>query len=194
MGLDIIADVKKGYLPNAVTLIGLFLIPVVLYFHKNNSFGLTLLFFTLTWVADYFDGWLARKLKQTSQTGAFFDPLADKIFTVIFLIYFWNNFSEFLSIPIIAIALSLTTLRLYKIYYGKEKKIEYNIMASASGKIKTNMEKSAFCLLFLADYYVGIGCQVEYCGFYLPYIANFVLSTSIIFAAFSLHHQIREIS
>ena len=98
------------------------------------------------------------------------------------------------SIPVMAIALSLTTLRIYKIYYGKEKKIVYNIMASASGKIKTSLEKSAFCLLFLADFYVNLGCPADYCHFYLQYVANFVLFVSIIFAAFSLHHQIHEIS
>jgi len=194
MGLDIVADIKKGWLPNAVTLIGLFFIPIIIHCHQQSFYGLTLLFFTLAWVADFFDGWLARKLGQTSQTGAFFDPLADKIFTVIFLIYFWKNFSEFLSIPVIAIALSLTTLRLYKIYYGKEKKQTYNIMAGTSGKIKTSLEKSALCLIFLADYYVNVGCPTEICHFYLQYAANFVLSVSIIFAAFSLHHQIHEIS
>ncbi len=194
MGLDIVADIKRGWLPNAITLLGLFFIPIIIHYHGTGDFGMTLLFFTLAWVTDFFDGWLARKLKQTSQTGAFFDPLADKIFTVIFLIYFWKNFSEFFSIPVMAIALSLTTLRIYKIYYGKEKKIVYNIMASASGKIKTSLEKSAFCLLFLADFYVNLGCPADYCHFYLQYVANFVLFVSIIFAAFSLHHQIHEIS
>jgi CDP-diacylglycerol--glycerol-3-phosphate 3-phosphatidyltransferase len=194
MGLDIVADIKKGWLPNAVTLIGLFFIPIIIHCHHHGYYGLTLLFFTLAWITDFFDGWLARKLCQTSQTGAFFDPLADKIFTITFLIYFWKNFSEFLSIPVIAIALSLTTLRLYKIYYGKKKEVVYNIMASISGKIKTSLEKSAICLLLLADFYVNLGCSAEFCQFYLQYAANFVLSVSIIFAAFSLHHQIHEIS
>jgi CDP-diacylglycerol--glycerol-3-phosphate 3-phosphatidyltransferase len=32
-------------------------------------------------VTDYFDGWLARKMKAVSKFGKFFDPLADKFLT-----------------------------------------------------------------------------------------------------------------
>jgi CDP-diacylglycerol--glycerol-3-phosphate 3-phosphatidyltransferase len=47
---------------------------------KDGSLIIWLVFlFLVAAITDYFDGWLARKLKTESKFGRFFDPLADKI-------------------------------------------------------------------------------------------------------------------
>lgn len=186
-------DFKKGLLPNLITTFGLLTIPFIIVAAGKHNWPLALFFFTLAWLADFFDGWLARKLKLNTQIGAFYDPLVDKIFTFCFLLYFWNQLNIALILPIIAIGTTLTTLRVYKWYYGTKKSVDYSIMASISGKAKTNLEKSAFALLLLGQtfhYYRIFSLDI----IRLTAIsADCLLLFSIFFALFSLHHQIKTI-
>ena len=69
-------------IPNSLTLIRILLIPVfVLVFYLPYKWthlaasGL----FALGAITDWLDGYLARKLDQTSVFGAFLDPVADKL-------------------------------------------------------------------------------------------------------------------
>tara|TARA_R110002110_G_scaffold376568_2_gene586765 strand:+ start:279835 stop:280392 length:558 start_codon:yes stop_codon:yes gene_type:complete len=69
-------------IPNILTLSRVALIPVVVLMLFADdpamrwwSFGL----FTLLSVTDYFDGYLARALNQSSALGALMDPIADKV-------------------------------------------------------------------------------------------------------------------
>ena len=67
-------------------------------------------------ITDYLDGYFARKLNQATNSGAIFDPIADKIVGMAFYSYLlinsiapvWfcsiliiRNFAQFLSIPIL---------------------------------------------------------------------------------------------
>lgn len=69
-------------LPNFLTLSRILVIPLLVaaFFLPaplNNwaTFGL----FVIASATDYFDGWLARRLGQTSSLGRFLDPVADKL-------------------------------------------------------------------------------------------------------------------
>ena len=69
-------------IPNILTLSRIALIPVVILMLFADdpamrwwSFGL----FAVLAVTDYFDGYLARVLKQSSALGALMDPIADKV-------------------------------------------------------------------------------------------------------------------
>jgi ribosomal protein S12 methylthiotransferase len=69
-------------IPNLLTLLRLVLIPVfviVFYFPVEWSYFAAAVFFVLAAVTDWFDGYLARKLNQTTPFGAFLDPVADKV-------------------------------------------------------------------------------------------------------------------
>ncbi|MDX1561656.1 MAG: CDP-diacylglycerol--glycerol-3-phosphate 3-phosphatidyltransferase [Gammaproteobacteria bacterium] len=69
-------------LPNALTWIRIIAIPlVVIVFYLPVSWAgpAAGLLFALAGITDYFDGYLARKLGQTSRFGAFLDPVADKL-------------------------------------------------------------------------------------------------------------------
>jgi len=69
-------------LPNLLTWIRILAIPlvVVLFFLPVAWAGpASGLLFALAGITDYFDGYLARKLDQTSRFGAFLDPVADKL-------------------------------------------------------------------------------------------------------------------
>ncbi|MFA6536974.1 MAG: CDP-alcohol phosphatidyltransferase family protein [Patescibacteria group bacterium] len=192
---NLYADFKKGIIPNSITLLGIILMIISIILFDKGLLLPALAFFVSGWIADLFDGWSARKYKRISQIGTFFDPLADKFNTIVYLIYFWNNISIIISITIIAIGVSLTVLRIYKWYYGKKKNIEYNIMARNAGKIKTNVERSAFCLFLLIPicqkYFFEINQTIE--TNIITFI-NWIFVASIIFAILSLHKQIQEIS
>ncbi len=68
--------------PNSLTLLRIFLVPflvVVLLtkFHGREYAGLTI--FLVAAVTDFFDGFFARRWKQTTRLGALLDPIADKL-------------------------------------------------------------------------------------------------------------------
>lgn len=69
-------------LPNALTLLRIFLVPflvVVLLtkFAGREFVGLGI--FLIAAITDFFDGWIARRRKQTTRLGALLDPIADKL-------------------------------------------------------------------------------------------------------------------
>ena len=81
-------------IPNSLTWARIALIPLfvgIFYLpeswmtvtHRNE---LATLFFVVAAVTDWFDGYLARALKQTSAFGAFLDPVADKLMVAAALI------------------------------------------------------------------------------------------------------------
>ena len=74
--------------PNSLTFLRLALIPIfVAAFYllpDHVAHVSTTALFALAAITDWLDGYLARKLGQTSQFGAFLDPVADKL-----LAYSW---------------------------------------------------------------------------------------------------------
>ncbi len=68
-------------LPNALSALRLAGVPVFLYLVLGpHADGWALLLLMASGVTDYLDGWLARKLGQTSVLGAMLDPLADRLY------------------------------------------------------------------------------------------------------------------
>lgn len=68
--------------PNALTwfrIIAIPLVVVVFYWPAPWARPAAGLLFGLAGITDYLDGYLARRLKQTSNFGAFLDPVADKL-------------------------------------------------------------------------------------------------------------------
>ena len=77
-------------LPNLLTLSRLLLIvPVILLLSLGGTSAAwwALGVFLVASVTDFFDGWLARRLSCTSNLGVFLDPLADKVFANVLLVY-----------------------------------------------------------------------------------------------------------
>ena len=70
---------KEINFPNLLTLIRLFLGPVIMYliFQENNVVAMSLL--VIAWATDVGDGYFARKYNLTTEFGKHFDRLVDKL-------------------------------------------------------------------------------------------------------------------
>ena len=105
-------------IPNSLTFLRIGLIPVfVLVFYAPLDWGrqLACLIFVAAALTDLLDGYLARKLRQTSQLGAFLDPVADKLMiAVVLVLLVERDPSPLLSLPaavIIGREISVSALR-----------------------------------------------------------------------------------
>ena len=70
--------------PNAFTLVRLCCIPLFLYLllGRDNQIAAAWLLGGLG-ATDWVDGWLARRLNQTSEFGKMFDPIADRLLFIV---------------------------------------------------------------------------------------------------------------
>ena len=76
-------------IPNLLTSFRIVLVPVfMVFFYLPVSWGeqVAAAVFMVAAITDLFDGYLARKLGQTSAFGAFLDPVADKVIVTVALI------------------------------------------------------------------------------------------------------------
>jgi cardiolipin synthase len=82
--MEAVASHRYLTLPNAFTLLRLCCIPLFLYllFGRDNRAGAAWLLGGLG-ATDWVDGWLARRLHQTSEFGKVFDPTADRLLFII---------------------------------------------------------------------------------------------------------------
>ena len=73
---------KLAYLPNAITLSRIALVPVLILALKDQHYGLALALFVLAGLSDALDGFLAKRLNLVSRLGGILDPAADKILLI----------------------------------------------------------------------------------------------------------------
>ena len=81
------------YIPNLITILALFCGLTSIKFSINGEWKVAVYLIVFASFLDFFDGWIARKLKGDSNFGAELDSLSDVIaFGVApsFLIYFWS--------------------------------------------------------------------------------------------------------
>jgi len=143
--------------PNSITWIRILLIPLfvgVYYFPENwlswpakNWTGAIL--FSLAAITDWFDGYLARKLGQTSAFGAFLDPVADKLMVAAALIVLVNldRAHPVAAIIIIGREITISALREWMAEIGARK----SVAVSSLGKIKTAAQMVAIPMLLFHD-------------------------------------------
>jgi cardiolipin synthase (CMP-forming) len=70
------------YLPNAITLARIALVPVLILALKDQRYDLALALFVLAGLSDALDGFLAKRLNLVTRLGGVLDPAADKILLV----------------------------------------------------------------------------------------------------------------
>lgn len=64
--------------PNFISLGRLIAVPFIVYLIIQSSFGWAFWLFVLAGVSDALDGYIAKRMDQTSSLGSYLDPIADK--------------------------------------------------------------------------------------------------------------------
>lgn len=67
-------------IPNLLSLLRIALVPVFLWFLLNEMFLSAIAVLALAGLTDFLDGYLARKLNQTTKLGKMLDPVADRLY------------------------------------------------------------------------------------------------------------------
>ncbi len=160
-------------IPNILTFIRILIIPllVFVYYFPPNVIGMKIaaLLFGLACITDWLDGYLARKLNQTSKLGAFLDPIADKLIVVTVLVMIADEFGKLsILIPaliIIGREIAVSGLREWMSELGYRGSVSVSII----GKIKTTVQMiSLFLLLYR---YPIFGVPIFEIGVWLLYVA-----------------------
>jgi len=133
-------------LPNMITLARLASIPVfvaVFYMPFRGAALTAAVIFLVAGLTDMLDGYLARKLKQTSRFGAFLDPVADKLMVSAALIMLVQAHATiWLAAPAIVIIsreITVSALREWMAEVGQRSKVA----VSNIGKVKTVLQIAA---------------------------------------------------
>lgn len=136
----------KMNVPIYLTCFRVILIPFfIIAFYLPFSFSpfLTTLIFFIAGITDWFDGYLARRWKQTTRFGAFLDPVADKVMVAVALVLVVEHYSVFwMTLPAIIMIsreIIISALREWMAEVG-----ERGVVAvSWLGKVKTTAQMFA---------------------------------------------------
>ncbi|MFA7270273.1 MAG: CDP-diacylglycerol--glycerol-3-phosphate 3-phosphatidyltransferase [Sterolibacterium sp.] len=113
--------------------------------------------FVVASITDWLDGWLARKLGQTSAFGAFLDPVADKLMVAAALLVLvqMERADAIIAFVIIGREIAISALREWMAKIGAAK----NIAVSFIGKVKTTAQMIAIPMLLFHDDLFGFSVQ-----------------------------------
>lgn len=141
-------------LPNMLTLSRIVAIPVIVaifYLPVEWNFLVASLIFIAAALTDLFDGYLARKLNQTTKLGAFLDPVADKLIVAVALILLVEVYaSPWMAIPAIVIIgreIIISALREWMAECGHRAQVA----VSNIGKVKTVIQMFAISMVLMVD-------------------------------------------
>ena len=151
-------------LPNIITLSRIALLPfIVIFYCLPMSWGglVASCLYVFASITDWADGYLARRLNQTSEFGAFLDPVSDKLFVSVMLVTLtFSHSSVYMLIPaliIIAREIAVGSLREWMAIKGRRDVVKVTF----SGKLKTATQMVAIFILLSstkdsAFYYLGL--------------------------------------
>ncbi|MEA3410557.1 MAG: CDP-diacylglycerol--glycerol-3-phosphate 3-phosphatidyltransferase [Pseudomonadota bacterium] len=171
-------------LPNALTLLRIGLIPLfvfVFYLPYEWAFPVSSLIFGLAGLTDWFDGYLARRLDQTSAFGAFLDPVADKLMVAVALVMLVDRHGPdnlMLAIPAIIIIgreITISALREWMAEQGRRG----SVAVSFIGKVKTTVQ--IISLLFLLWFHPILGIPIYEIGLVLLVVSAALTVWSMVY-------------
>jgi cardiolipin synthase (CMP-forming) len=122
-------------------IVGVFYLPI----DRQTQNLIATVLFVLSAVTDWFDGYLARKLNQTSSFGAFLDPVADKLLVCASLLALLhlNRVDMFVALIIVGREIAISALREWMAQIGAGKSVAVHMI----GKLKTTAQMVAIPFL-----------------------------------------------
>jgi cardiolipin synthase (CMP-forming) len=105
-------------------------------------------------LTDWLDGYLARKLNQTSAFGAFLDPVADKFLVCasLLVLVHLNRADVFVALIIIGREIAISALREWMAQIGASKSVAVHML----GKVKTTVQMVAIPFLLYDGKLFGV--------------------------------------
>ena len=159
-------------LPNIITLARILLVPVfvVIYLWPGDgTYLIAATLFALAAATDWLDGYLARRLNQTTPFGAFLDPVADKLIVVSALtVLLAQHSTVWLTLPgLIIIGREIIISALREWMAGMNSSV--TVAVSYLGKIKTSLQMIAIAVLLAVPPNSDSG--LIFAGYTLLYVA-----------------------
>ena len=147
-------------IPTRITVSRLAMVPIlvlVFYLPFENHQIVAAGVFTLAALTDWFDGYLARKLGQTTEFGAFLDPVADKLMVAVALVLLVEQHDTILftlaACVIVGREIVVSALREWMAELGARTSVGVNFIA----KVKTFVQMLAIIALLALDPVINAG-------------------------------------
>lgn len=142
---------------------------------KNHIATALFVVFALT---DWLDGYLARKLNQSSAFGAFLDPVADKILVCasLLILVHLTRVDVFVALIIIGREIAISALREWMAQIGASKSVAVHMI----GKVKTVVQMVAIPFLLFDGKLFGI-IDTKLWGTWLIWVAAVLTIWSMIY-------------
>lgn len=178
-------------IPNLLTLLRVVLIPVfvMVYFidwkwaHQAAAF-----IFWFAAITDWFDGYLARKLKQSTPFGAFLDPVADKLIVAAALLMITHTYATpWITIPAVLLLsreIFVSALREWMSLNGESDTVKVSFW----GKAKTMAQMLALIGLLSELEYLPIGEMIL--PIYWVTLGKILLYIATVLSVFSMYQYI----
>src|SRR3569832_2239486 len=169
-------------LPNLLTWLRILFIPLMAgvfylpdgWVSPSDANLLAAAFFGVAALTDWLDGWLARKLGQTSAFGAFHKPMADKLMVAAALIVLidLDRIAPLIGLIIIGREITISALREWMAKAGKSA----SVAVSFVGKLKTAAQLIAMVLLYFQPL---AGLPISQIGTLLSWVAALLTLVSM---------------
>ena len=145
--------------------------------------------FVLFALTDWLDGYLARKLNQTSKFGAFLDPVADKflVSACLLILVDLGRTPAYIGLIIIGREIAISALREWMAIIGASNSVAVNVI----GKLKTTVQMIAIPFL-LFDGPLFNHLDAHWWGNLLIHVAAFLTVWSMLFYLNKALPHIRE--
>ena len=172
-------------LPNLLTWLRILLIPLMAgvfylpdgWVTAQQANLLATVFFGVAALTDWFDGYLARALGQTSAFGAFLDPVADKLMVAAALIVLidLDRVAPIIGLIIIGREITISALREWMAKAGRSA----SVAVSMVGKLKTTAQMAAIVLLLYQKPLWGL--PIQFIGTVLIWVAALLTLVSMVY-------------
>ena len=149
-------------IPTIMTWTRIFAIPLIVgVFYLPHSWAdqpernlVATIMFVVFALTDWLDGYLARRLKQTSSFGAFLDPVADKflVCACVLVLVHLQRADVFVALIIIGREIAISALREWMAHIGASKSVSVHMI----GKLKTVAQMVAIPFLLFDDMLFGL--------------------------------------
>lgn len=137
----------------------------------------TVLFITVA-LTDWLDGYLARKLNQTSSFGAFLDPVADKflVCAALLVLLQLQRVDAYVAMVIIGREIAISALREWMAQIGASRSVAVHMV----GKLKTTVQMVAIPFLLYDGLLFGL-IDTHVWGTWLVYLAVVLTIWSMVY-------------